>query len=122
MVCSAPSKITRSAKCSTPRPDRTAHRSPRRRPSILSTARARRQPARQKIVSDRVQWLRAEMLKTRVAHGYCARSLVAEACSYANICEQCDNFTTSVEFIPALRTQLVDATALRDDAEARGWD
>jgi hypothetical protein len=35
-----------------------------------------------------VQWLRAEMLKTRVAHGYCARSLVAEACSYANICEQ----------------------------------
>src|SRR5674536_66312 len=27
MVCSAPSKITRSAKCSTPRPDRTAHRS-----------------------------------------------------------------------------------------------
>ncbi|HEY5030923.1 MAG TPA: hypothetical protein VIJ54_00500 [Actinomycetes bacterium] len=69
-----------------------------------------------------MQWPRAEMLKTRVAHGYCARSLVAEACSYANICEQCDNFTTSVEFIPALRTQLVDATALRADAEARGWD
>jgi Phage integrase family len=79
-------------------------------------------PVGQTIVPDRVQWLRAEMLKTRVAHGYCSRSLVAEACSYANICEQCDNFTTSVEFIPALRTQLVDATALRDDAEARGWD
>src|SRR5450759_387654 len=79
-------------------------------------------PVGQTIVPDRVQWLRAEMLKTRVAHGYCSRSLVAEACSYANICEQCDNFTTSVEFIPALRTQLVDATALRDDAETRGWD
>jgi len=79
-------------------------------------------PVGQTIVPDRVQWLRAEMLKTRVAHGYCSRSLVAEACSYANICEQCDNFTTSVEFIAALRTQLVDATALRDDAEARRWD
>jgi len=34
---------------------------------------------------DRVQWPRSEMLKTRVAHGYCSRNLVAEACSYANI-------------------------------------
>lgn len=34
-------------------------------------------------------WLRSEMLKTRVAHGYCSRDLVAEACSYANICETC---------------------------------
>jgi hypothetical protein len=30
------------------------------------------------------------MLKTRVAHGYCSRQLAAEACPYANICEQCD--------------------------------
>lgn len=34
------------------------------------------------VVPDRVQWLRAEMLKTRVAHGYCSRNPVAEACSY----------------------------------------
>ena len=26
------------------------------------------------------------MLKTRVAHGYCSRDLVAEACPYANTC------------------------------------
>ncbi|HEX2028054.1 MAG TPA: tyrosine-type recombinase/integrase [Nitriliruptorales bacterium] len=51
-------------------------------------------------VPDRVQWLRSEMLKTRVAHGYCSRDLVADACSYANICETCPNFTTTPEFGP----------------------
>jgi hypothetical protein len=40
------------------------------------------------------------MLKTRVAHGYCSRQLAAEACPYANIREQCDNFVTTTEFIP----------------------
>ena len=50
------------------------------------------------------------------------RNLVAQACSYANICEQCDNFTTGVEFVPALRAQLADVTELREDAQARGWD
>jgi len=79
-------------------------------------------PVGQAIVPDRVQWLRAEMLKTRVAQGYCSRSLAAEACSYANICEQCDNFTTAVEFVPALQSQLADVTALRDDAQTRGWN
>jgi hypothetical protein len=79
-------------------------------------------PVGQAIVPDRVQWLRGEMLKTRVAHGYCSRNLVAEACSYANICEQCDNFTTGVEFVPALQSQLADVTALREDAESRSWN
>jgi integrase len=74
------------------------------------------------VVPDRVTWLHAEMLKTRVAHGYCSRHLAAEACPYANICEQCDNFTTSTEFLPQLQAQLTDAIELRDDAEARGWD
>jgi hypothetical protein len=69
-------------------------------------------------VPDRVTWLRSEMLKTRVAHGYCSRQLAAEVCPYANICEQCDNFTTTAEFLPQLQNQLVDAVALRDDAEA----
>jgi len=43
-------------------------------------------PVGQPIIPGRVEWLRAEMLKTRVAHGYCARELVAEACPYANAC------------------------------------
>ena len=49
-------------------------------------------------------------------------ALAAEACPYANICEQCDNFVTTTEFVPALQAQLADVTALRDDATARGWD
>ena len=71
---------------------------------------------------DRVEWLRSEMLKTRVAHGYCSRDLVADACPYANICEQCDNYVAATEFQPALEAQLADIHVLRDDAQARGWD
>ena len=78
-------------------------------------------PVGQPIIPGRVEWLRAEMLKTRVAHGYCSRQLAAEACPYANICEQCDNYVTAPEFIPQLQAQLADVTALRDDAAARGW-
>jgi hypothetical protein len=78
-------------------------------------------PVGQPIVPNRVGWLRGEMLKTRVAHGYCSRQLAAEACPYAN-CEQCDNYVTATEFIPALQAQLVDVTALRDDATERGWN
>ena len=71
----------------------------------MSKARARLTlaiaPAGQPIIPGRIEWLRAEMLKTRVAHGYCSRQLAAEACPYANICEQCDNYVTAPEFIPA---------------------
>lgn len=72
-------------------------------------------------VPDKVAWLSSQMLKTRVAHGYCSRDLVAEACSYANICETCPNFTTAAEFTPALTAQLADVHLLRDDANDRGW-
>jgi integrase len=91
----------------------------------MSKARARLTlpiaPAGQPIIPGRVEWLRAEMLKTRVAHGYCSRQLAADACPYANICEQCDNYVTAPEFIPELQAQLADITALRDDAAERGW-
>ncbi len=79
-------------------------------------------PVGKPIVPNRVEWLRGEMLKTRVAHGYCSRQLAAQACPYANVCEQCDNFVTATEFIPALRAQIADVTTLHDDAAERGWD
>jgi len=79
-------------------------------------------PVGKVVVPDRVEWLGSEMLKTRVAHGYCSRHLVAQACPYANVCEQCDNFVTTPEFVPQLESQLADVTALRQDAEDRGWD
>ena len=79
-------------------------------------------PVGQPVIPGRIEWLRTEMLKTRVAHGYCSRQLAAEACTYANICEQCDNYVTAPEFIPQLQAQLADITALRDDAAERGWN
>ena len=78
-------------------------------------------PTGRPIVPDRVDWLSGEMLKTRVAHGYCSRDLVAEACPYANICEGCSNFVTAPEFAPALTGQLADVQTLHADAEQRGW-
>jgi hypothetical protein len=42
------------------------------------------------VLPSKIDWLRGEMLKTRVAHGYCSRHLTAGACPYA-ICEHCDN-------------------------------
>ena len=73
-------------------------------------------------VPGRDAWLRSEMLKTRVAHGYCSRDLVAEACPYANICETCPSYTSAPEFLPAIEAQLTDIRTLRDDAQERGWD
>jgi hypothetical protein len=72
-------------------------------------------------VTDRIEWLHSEMIKTRVAHGYCSRHLAAGPCSYSNICEQCDNYTPDDEFRPALDDQLADIRVLRDDANQRGW-
>ncbi len=78
-------------------------------------------PTGQPATPDRVEWLAAEMLKTRVAHGYCSRDLAADACPYANICETCPNFITSPEFQPAIEDQLADIQTLHDDAQTRGW-
>lgn len=69
-----------------------------------------------------VEWLGEEMLKTRVAHGYCSREFAAEACPYANVCETCPSFVTTPAFAPALQAQLADVRRLRADAETRGWN
>jgi integrase len=72
-------------------------------------------------VPSKVEWLQSEFLKTRVAHGYCSRHLAADACPYANICEQCDNFIPAPENIDVLADQLTDIRILQADAQARGW-
>jgi integrase len=79
-------------------------------------------PAGKPIIPDKVAWLNSEMLKTRVAHGYCSRHEAAGACPYANICETCDNFVTGPEFSDAIRDQLTDVRNLQADAQSRGWD
>jgi site-specific recombinase XerC len=73
-------------------------------------------------VPSKVAWLASEFLKTRVAHGYCSRHLAAEACPYANICEQCDSFIPAPEHADVLAAQLTDIRALQADAQTRGWD
>ena len=78
-------------------------------------------PIGKPMVPDRVQWLNSEVLKTRVAHGFCSRELAAEACAYANICETCENFLPATEFAPSIQDQLADIRALREDATTRGW-
>ncbi len=79
-------------------------------------------PAGKPIIPDKVTWLNSEVLKTRVAHGYCSRHEAAAACPYANICETCDNFVTGPEFSDAIRDQLTDVRNLQADAQSRGWD
>ena len=73
-------------------------------------------------VPDRVQWLHAEMLKTRLAHGFCARPRAAGPCPYANICEQCDYFIPDPAATTTITAQLEDVRALHADAQSRGWD
>lgn len=73
-------------------------------------------------VPDRVQWLHTELLKTRLAHGFCARPKAAGPCPYANICEQCDNFVPDPAAAAATSAQLDDIHALQADAQTRGWD
>lgn len=72
-------------------------------------------------VPSKIDWLHTEMLKTRVAHGFCSRDPIAGACPYANICEQCDNFVPDPNQADVLAEQLDDIEALRADALERGW-
>jgi integrase len=74
-----------------------------------------------RFVPDHIDWLHSEMIKTRVAHGYCSRQLAAGACTYANICEQCDNYIPDPDRRDILAGQLADVITLRDDAQQRGW-
>jgi integrase len=73
------------------------------------------------LVPDKVQWLHAEMLKTRLAHGLCARPKAAGPCPYANICEQCDFFVPDPAATATISAQLDDVRTLHADARSRGW-
>lgn len=73
-------------------------------------------------VPSKIDWLHSEMLKTRVAHGFCSREPTAGACPYANICEQCDNYIPDPDHADVLAEQLDDIRTLAADAEQRHWD
>lgn len=72
-------------------------------------------------IPARVDWLHSEMLKTRLAHGFCSRDPLAGACPYANICEQCDNFVPDPDRADIIDAQHQDVQQLAADAAGRGW-
>ncbi len=66
-------------------------------------------------------WRDEPALKSRLAGGYCLRAPAQGACPYANICEHCPSFRTDAASVSVLGAQRIDAEALAQDAEARGW-
>lgn len=72
-------------------------------------------------VSGDGDWRHAPAIKSRLAGGYCLRAPAQGACPYANICEHCPSFHADAASVSVLAAQRVDAEALAQDAEARGW-
>ena len=66
-------------------------------------------------------WRHEPAIKSRLAGGYCLRVPAQGACPYANICEHCPSFRTDAASVSVLGAQRIDAEALAQDAEARGW-
>lgn len=66
-------------------------------------------------------WRHEPAVKSRLAGGYCLRVPAQGACPYANICEHCPSFRTDAASVSVLGAQRIDAEALAEDAEARGW-
>lgn len=66
-------------------------------------------------------WKNTPLIKSRLAGGFCLRAPAQGACTYANICEHCPSFHSDASSLPVLAAQRVDAHALAQDAEQRGW-
>lgn len=66
-------------------------------------------------------WKATPLIKSRLAGGFCLRAPAQGACTYANICEHCPSFHSDASSLPVLAAQRVDAHALAQDAEQRGW-
>jgi integrase len=66
-------------------------------------------------------WRSSPLIKTRLAGGYCLRTVAQGPCAYANICEHCPSLRNDTGFIAVLDAQRADTEALAADAEARSW-
>jgi hypothetical protein len=72
-------------------------------------------------ITGGTDWKDAPLLKSRMAGGFCLRAPAQGACSYANICEHCPSYRSNPSSLPILAAQRIDAAALAQDAEQRGW-
>jgi integrase len=67
-------------------------------------------------------WRELPLVKSRLAGGYCLRTSAQGVCAYTNICEHCPNFRSEPAMLAVLSAQRIDAQALAEDAERRGWN
>ena len=67
-------------------------------------------------------WRELPLIKSRLAGGYCLRTAAQGVCAYTNVCEHCPNFRSEPAMLAVLSAQRVDAKALAEDAERRGWN
>lgn len=67
-------------------------------------------------------WRELPIIKSRMAGGYCLRTAAQGVCAYTNICEHCPNYRSEPALLGVLSAQRVDAQALAEDAQRRGWN
>jgi integrase len=67
-------------------------------------------------------WRELPLIKSRLAGGYCLRTAAQGVCAYTNICEHCPNYRSEPAMLAVLSAQRVDARALAEDAQRRGWN
>lgn len=72
-------------------------------------------------ITGGADWKDTPLIKSRLAGGFCLRAPAQGACAYANICEHCPSFRAEASSLPVLAAQRVDAQALAQDAQNRGW-
>ena len=72
-------------------------------------------------ITGGADWKDTPLIKSRMSGGFCLRAPAQGSCTYANICEHCPSFRAEPSSLPVLAAQRVDAQALAQDAENRGW-
>ncbi|MGO9781588.1 MAG: tyrosine-type recombinase/integrase [Streptosporangiaceae bacterium] len=72
-------------------------------------------------ITGGADWKDTPLIKSRMSGGFCLRAPAQGSCTYANICEHCPSFRAEPSSLPILAAQRVDAQALAQDAENRGW-
>lgn len=60
--------------------------------------------------------IRKPLIKTRLANGYCIRTLDQGICKHANVCESCGNFQTGSAFENTIKNQVEEERIILNDA------
>jgi len=65
-----------------------------------------------------INWMEIKkpLIKTRLANGYCIRTLDQGICKHANVCESCGNFQTGSAFGDIIKSQITEEKAILNDA------